>query len=198
MKKREFYEVSPHVLNNFLIDKMQTHEIKNWPGYFLVIDENIIKVFSSWGLGVPKKLKKQAPVYEISQRINRNGYIRVDLNIGENGRKTCFLHRLIAETLIPNPDNLDCVDHIDGNKLNNDPSNLQWITRGNNVRKAQQMGRWSTPPKKYKLFHKDGKTQIIENVSKFARENDYAATKIVAVCKGRRKLHKDIIKVIEL
>lgn len=177
---------------------MQKYEIKNWPGYFLVIDRNNIKVLSSWGRGVRKKSKNKTPTYEISQRINKNGYIRVDLNIGENGRKQVFLHRLIAETLIPNPDNLECVDHIDGNKLNNDPSNLQWITRGNNVRKAQQMGRWGTPPKKYKIFYKDGRTQIIENVSKFARENDYAATKIVAVCKGRRKLHKDIINVIEL
>jgi hypothetical protein len=177
---------------------MKTYEINNWPGYFLVIDNNIIKVFSSWGRGVPKKLKKQSPAYEISQRVGRNGYVRVDLNIGKNGRKQVFLHRLIAETLIPNPDNLECVDHIDGNKLNNHPSNLQWITRGDNVKKAQLMGRWGTPPKKYKLFHKDGKIQIIENVSKFARENDYAATKIVAVCKKRRKSHKDIIKVIEL
>jgi len=177
---------------------MELYPIKNWPGYFLSIEENNIEVYSSWGPGVNKHLKRDTPTYKLSQRINKNGYIRVDLNVGEHGRSQVFLHRLIAETLIPNPDNLDCVDHIDGNKLNNHPSNLQWITRGDNVRKAQNMGRWGTPPKRYKLYHKDGREQIIENVSKFSRENEYSATKIVAVCKGRRRSHKDIIKVIEL
>lgn len=87
---------------------------------------------------------------------------------------------------------------IDGNKLNNQPSNLQWITRGNNVRKAQKMGRWGTSPKSYEITFLDQKKLIVTNISKFARENGYAATKLVAVSKGKRKTHKDIIKVIEL
>jgi len=181
------------------------YEIKNWEGYYLHITEDEIKVYTSWGY-VSKKCKlgesrpriiKEGKRKELSQHKSRFGYIRVDLG-GQKNKKTVQLHRLIAETLIPNPDNLDCVDHIDGNKLNNHPSNLQWITRGDNVRKAQNMGRWGTPPKRYKLYHKDGREQIIENVSKFSRENEYSATKIVAVCKGRRRSHKDIIKVIEL
>ncbi len=177
---------------------MELIEIKDWPGYFLSIQDTDIQVFSSWGSGVNKHLKKGAPTYKLSQRINRNGYVRVDLNIGTNGRKQVFLHRLIAETLIPNPNNLECVDHIDGNKLNNHPSNLQWITRGDNVRKAQQMGKWGTYPKKYKITNTSGKSIIIENISKFSRENNYMATKLVAISKGRRKTHKDIISVVEL
>jgi hypothetical protein len=43
-----------------------------------------------------------------------------------------FLHRMIAETHIPNPDNKPCVDHIDGNKFNNRVDNLRWVTHSEN------------------------------------------------------------------
>jgi len=135
---------------------------------------------------------------KISQRISKQGYIRLDLNVGINGKKQVFLHRLIAETLIPNPHNLECVDHIDGNKSNNYPSNLQWITRSDNVKKAQSMGKWGTHPKKYKIKFKSGSEINVENISKFSRENNYAATKLVAISKGKLKSHKNITGVLEL
>jgi hypothetical protein len=181
------------------------YEINGWEGYYISIHEEEIKVFSSWGVpkGIPKGNPRPFIIIpgkrrELSLQISPYGYIRVDLNMGKQGKRQLFLHRLIAETLIPNPNNLECVDHIDGNKLNNQPSNLQWITRGDNVRKAQEMGRWGTPPKSYEITFLDQKKLIVTNISKFARENGYAATKLVAVSKGRRKLHKDVIKVIEL
>lgn len=43
-------------------------------------------------------------------------------------RKVHKLHRLIAETFIPNPENKPTVDHIDRNGLNNHVSNLRWAT----------------------------------------------------------------------
>jgi hypothetical protein len=51
-----------------------------------------------------------------------------------------LLHRLIAETFIPNPDNLPCVNHKDGNKLNNSVDNLEWVTYSENNIHARKMG----------------------------------------------------------
>jgi hypothetical protein len=47
-----------------------------------------------------------------------------------------IVHRLIALTFIPNPENKKEVNHLDGNKLNNKPDNLAWVTRSENTRHA--------------------------------------------------------------
>ncbi len=64
------------------------------------------------------------------------GYLRVYPYI-DGKRLTCKVHRLVAETYIPNPNNYDTVDHIDGNPSNNCVNNLQWMRRRDNSRKGR-------------------------------------------------------------
>jgi hypothetical protein len=67
------------------------------------------------------------------------GYPITSLRI--NGRKTYFrLHRLVAEAFIPNPDNKKMVNHIDGNKANNNVQNLEWSTPLENITHAIKAG----------------------------------------------------------
>jgi hypothetical protein len=59
------------------------------------------------------------------------GYLAVILCI--NGMDTTIkIHRLVASSFIHNPENKRCVNHKDGNKLNNNLSNLEWVTHSEN------------------------------------------------------------------
>lgn len=68
-----------------------------------------------------------------------NGYEFVCLR-KDGVNHNCLKHRLVAEVFIPNPDNLPCVNHIDGNKQNNSVDNLEWCTQGYNLNHAVQIG----------------------------------------------------------
>ena len=63
--------------------------------------------------------------------VYNTGYKMVRLTT-KDGKKGYAVHRLVAETFIPNPDNLPVVNHIDGNKLNNSVENLEWVTQSEN------------------------------------------------------------------
>ncbi len=69
----------------------------------------------------------------------RAGYPSVTL-CKNNIKKDAHIHRLVAETFIPNPNNLPCVNHMDGNKQNNKSSNLEWCTHKENSIHAVKLG----------------------------------------------------------
>lgn len=68
------------------------------------------------------------------QRLS-NGYWTVILS-KDNKKKNFKTHRLVALTYIPNPNNLPTVNHIDGNKENNNVKNLEWNSYKQNMKHA--------------------------------------------------------------
>lgn len=73
--------------------------------------------------------------------------------------KTYRLHRLIATHFIPNPLELPCVDHINGNPRDNRIENLRWVSyRQNNLNKISK-------PNTYIQISRNGKFQVVFNVN---------------------------------
>ena len=62
------------------------------------------------------------------------------LTITDKGTKKFMIHRLVAIYFIDNPLNKKCVNHIDGNKINNNYLNLEWCTISENNKHAFNIG----------------------------------------------------------
>lgn len=99
--------------------------------------------------------------------VSNSGYIRTALENPVTGeRKNKSIHRLVAETFIPNPDNLPVVMHIDNDPFNNCVSNLRWGTQSDNIQQAFIEGRKKSPginrkPNAYQLYNENTNDSII-------------------------------------
>lgn len=71
---------------------------------------------------------------------NGNGYLLVHIPI--NGKQVAkYVHRLVAETFIPNPDILPEINHKDGNRAHNRVDNLEFCTHSYNIQYREKYGK---------------------------------------------------------
>lgn len=96
-------------------------DIKNYEGVYAVTEDGQV-----WSYRSNKFLK---------QKETNCGYLSVQLSTKatNNKVKECYVHRLVAEAFLPNPDNLPQVNHKDENKTNNHVSNLEFCTASYNI-----------------------------------------------------------------
>src|SRR5574344_275820 len=73
----------------------------------------------------------------IKQSTNLKGYYTVCLF--KNGKHTKTVHKLVASTFLDNRENYNCVNHIDGNKKNNNVENLEWCSYSHNIKESYRL-----------------------------------------------------------
>lgn len=71
---------------------------------------------------------------------NTKKYWRIHIHYNDGKIIMESIHRLVAKTFIPNPENLEQVNHIDGNKDNNCVENLEWVTNKYNIQHSIKIG----------------------------------------------------------
>lgn len=98
--------------------------IKGYEGYYSIDESG--NIFSH------HTYNNKQPGYKKTY-LGKRGYVVVDLCVKQK-RKNHKVHRLVAQTFIPNPENKQQVNHKDLNKLNNHVSNLEWATAKENTK----------------------------------------------------------------
>ena len=117
--------------------------------------------------------------------VNSSGYLSFKYK-----NKKVLLHRYLAELHLPNPDNLPQINHKDGNKLNNDLDNLEWVSQRDNLHHAMDMGlhAWGrTAVKAVDVV--TGETKYYDSQHE-ASADGYQQSNINHCLKGKRKTHK--------
>ena len=89
----------------------------------------------------------------------KNGYYQRALSKNKISKRF-LVSRLVAIAFIPNPKNKQTVNHIDGNKLNNNIKNLEWNTRSENTLHAFRIGLHSIPNGEKNNQHKLNEKQV--------------------------------------
>ncbi len=128
--------------------------------------------------------------------INNCGYW--GFNIWKNNKTTCLrVHLTMARLFMPNPENKCCINHKDGNKLNNSFDNLEWVTYAENNQHAYDIGLkkggtkrgWSSPSKWRKVQKLDEQYNLIKeyvSITAAAKDNNITKTKISRAASGGR------------
>ena len=105
-------------------------EISDFKGYFISDDG---KVYCNLGRGNRRKTDRTVPMYEIKGRPTKNGYLRVYMrNETTNKRVDKYIHRLVAQHFIPNPEQKACVNHKNCDRTDNRAVNLEWVSHKEN------------------------------------------------------------------
>lgn len=116
---------------------------------------------------------------------DKNGYLTVKL-----GNRTFILHRLVAETFLPNPNNYKEVNHKDENKTNNVVSNLEWCDRKYNVNYGTRTEKCSKKVYQYTL---DGKFVKEWKSTRECDRNGFNHGAVAACCRGELKKYKNFL-----
>lgn len=154
-------------------------DIKNYEGLYAITMTGRV-----WSYKSKKFLKPEK---------NRDSYMYVGLY--KDGKRKAFkLHRLVAETYIPNPDNKPHVGHIDDNPKNNCWDNLYWTNALNNNNYGSHL-RGCKGAKKIICLETG---QIFRTTREAAEEMGLDSSNISKVCNGKRKtchgFHFEFIK----
>lgn len=170
-------------------DKADEKEVwKQYPDYDFIEVSNLGRVRTkdryAWGRNGSKRLIKGRV---LKQWLSKKGYMYVNFKV--NGKTVNLLvHRTVAITFLPNPNNYPEVNHKDNDRKNNSTSNLEWCSRKYNEEYKKNFGTTSAEVLGKPVFAvnlETGKILRFETQSEAARQLDVSQASINSVIKGK-------------
>lgn len=158
---------------------LDLYEVSNW-GRVRSLDRYMNQV------GGGKQFRKGKILKPLNYR--GNGYLCVQL-MNNSSHKLVYIHRLVAEAFIPNPDSLPCVNHKDENKENNRVENLEWCTHSynNTYGTAKERGDKKKSKKTYQ-YTLDGELVCeYSSVAEVQKLKGWLSGNIASACTGKLK-----------
>jgi len=117
-----------------------------------------------------------------------SGYLWVSIS-----PKQYLLHRLVAKVFIPNPDNKEQVNHIDGNKQNASASNLEWCTNRENQIHKVNAGLSNSTKKVVQYDTQMNKIKEFSSQIEASKELNISSAIISKICLGKQKTYGGFI-----
>lgn len=158
-------------------------DIKGYEGRYQVSTLGRIKSLVSY-FGTREKIMKGQTVW--------TGYLRVCL-VKDGKSKMHTIHRIVAETFIPNPQNKPIVNHIDGDITNNCVDNLEWVTFKENSNKSKNVKtsqRWNS----IKVI--DSLGNIFDSYREAGRYHGVTANTVKRDCLGKTEEYQNFTRKI--
>ena len=132
------------------------------------------------------KIKRKKDNYIFKENKNSRGYRVITLTKNKI-EKSYSVHRLVAETFIPNIYNLPQINHKDGNKMNNKVNNLEWCNQSYNMKHAYKNGLEIKKCKKVNQYDLDNNLIMTWNsVKEASKKLGIKSQKIYLVCNSKR------------
>lgn len=162
--------------------------IPGYEGYFEASTQGQIRSVDRIAKGRWGAAKRKSRI--LTPNNTGNGYQQVKFSIDGN-KSQPLVHRLIAETFIPNPNNLPQVNHKDGNKENNRADNLEWCSASyNSTHRCRVLKKEVGRPKRAVRCIDTGK--VYKSSHHAARDLNLNQGGIFAVCQGHGETVKGL------
>ncbi len=148
-------------------------KISNFPNYTITQNGEV------YNLTTRKKLKESTNCEYISLCLYKHG-----------NRQDLYIHRLVAKTYIPNPDNFPEVNHINGVKTDNRVENLEWCTRNHNIIHAHKTGLNKGSKRsvlQIEIIDKEDEVSIFKSIAEASRSTGVSSGAICTACKKEKK-----------
>lgn len=159
-------------------------DVKGYEGLYQISNFGNVKSFIGYDHSKKKYVKREKI---LTPSIGE--YKKVQL-FKNKKRSTYYIHRLVAQSFVPNPNNYRIVNHKDENKYNNYADNLEWCTHQENMNYGTKQNKHSNKISKYYVMQYDLDGNLIKkwnNLREISLNTNYKRASISYCCRKKRK-----------